>query len=148
MECFKGSNHEGHKVVIKKAYGGCCDCGDVEAWKKEGFCKRHTGEAVEVEIDEKEGENFLEQMKQVFFLLFRECIQENRNFSRDFSDQLLSNLCYLNSKGVYYNKLTTLLFTSTLPPTSIVSTHINSRTILANLLSPRIVRHLNMEKWM
>lgn len=46
MECFKGSNHEGHKVVIKKAYGGCCDCGDAEAWKKEGFCKRHTGEAM------------------------------------------------------------------------------------------------------
>ena len=32
MECFKNGNHEGHKYIAKKAYGGCCDCGDDEAW--------------------------------------------------------------------------------------------------------------------
>lgn len=28
MDCYKNGNHEGHKVIFKKAYGGCCDCGD------------------------------------------------------------------------------------------------------------------------
>jgi hypothetical protein len=33
---------KGHKYVFFRAgAGGCCDCGDVEAWKAEGFCKRH-----------------------------------------------------------------------------------------------------------
>ena len=45
--------------MIKKAFGGCCDCGDHEAWKKEGFCNKHTGETVDVEIDPKESQNFL-----------------------------------------------------------------------------------------
>ena len=43
MECFKNGNHKGHKVFFKKGGGGCCDCGDHEAWKEEGFCSQHTG---------------------------------------------------------------------------------------------------------
>jgi len=70
MDCFKNSNHEGHKVIIKKAYGGCCDCGDAEAWKKSGFCTKHTGEVVDIQIDSKEQDNFIAEMKQLFFLLF------------------------------------------------------------------------------
>lgn len=33
IECFENGNHKGHKVMFRKGYGGCCDCGDVEAWK-------------------------------------------------------------------------------------------------------------------
>lgn len=52
MDCFKNGNHEGHKYVVKKAYGGCCDCGDIEAWKEEGFCKKHTGQFEDFKISE------------------------------------------------------------------------------------------------
>lgn len=47
MECFKNSNHEGHRFVVRDAVGGCCDCGDKEAWKEEGFCKFHNGQFLE-----------------------------------------------------------------------------------------------------
>lgn len=43
MDCFKNGNHKGHKVYFRKGCGGCCDCGDPEAWKEEGFCSNHTG---------------------------------------------------------------------------------------------------------
>ena len=40
--CFKGSNHEGHDVAFYHAQaGGCCDCGDPDAWDPAGFCNKH-----------------------------------------------------------------------------------------------------------
>ena len=40
--CFRLSNHEGHEVFFHRAApGGCCDCGDPEAWVAEGCCARH-----------------------------------------------------------------------------------------------------------
>ena len=43
-ECFSSSNHEGHEVFFHRTRaGGCCDCGDLEAWKAEGCCPRHRG---------------------------------------------------------------------------------------------------------
>ncbi len=40
--CFIGSNHSGHEVFFYCTLsGGCCDCGDPEAWNKNGFCKDH-----------------------------------------------------------------------------------------------------------
>lgn len=40
--CFKGSNHEGHDVAFYHAQaGGCCDCGDPDAWDPSGFCTKH-----------------------------------------------------------------------------------------------------------
>jgi hypothetical protein len=50
MDCYKNGDHKGHKILFKKAYGGCCDCGDPEAWKPSGFCKTHSGEAIDVDI--------------------------------------------------------------------------------------------------
>ncbi|ETW07910.1 hypothetical protein, variant [Aphanomyces invadans] len=42
--CFQNSDHAGHEVFFHRTSpGGMCDCGDVEAWKPEGFCKDHTG---------------------------------------------------------------------------------------------------------
>lgn len=42
--CFHASNHEGHNVTfsISKGGGGCCDCGDPEAWNREVPCSIHT----------------------------------------------------------------------------------------------------------
>jgi len=50
--CFKGSNHDGHEVYFHRANGsgGCCDCGDKEAWAKEGNCHEHNCQC-EQEVD-------------------------------------------------------------------------------------------------
>ena len=40
--CFRSSDHTGHDVFFHRTTpGGCCDCGDAEAWKPEGCCPRH-----------------------------------------------------------------------------------------------------------
>lgn len=40
--CFTNSNHEGHDVAFYHAQaGGCCDCGDPDAWDPKGFCPHH-----------------------------------------------------------------------------------------------------------
>ena len=45
-DCFSHSNHEGHDVAFYHANaGGCCDCGDVDAWDRLGFCSKHGGPA-------------------------------------------------------------------------------------------------------
>lgn len=42
-DCFQRSNHEGHEVYFHKSSegGGCCDCGDPEAWDCHGVCTLH-----------------------------------------------------------------------------------------------------------
>lgn len=42
-QCYRSSDHIGHDVYFHKsgAGGGCCDCGDSEAWKAEGNCPHH-----------------------------------------------------------------------------------------------------------
>ena len=43
-ECFTNSDHEGHDVAFYHAQaGGCCDCGDEDAWDPKGFCHLHGG---------------------------------------------------------------------------------------------------------
>jgi hypothetical protein len=40
--CYTNSNHEGHDVAFYHAQaGGCCDCGDPDAWDPLGFCPHH-----------------------------------------------------------------------------------------------------------
>ena len=41
-ECYQASDHEGHDVYFYHSVsGGCCDCGDGEAWCSKGFCDKH-----------------------------------------------------------------------------------------------------------
>lgn len=43
--CFKASDHEGHDYSFHLAGpGGCCDCGDAEAWEPAGMCPAHNPE--------------------------------------------------------------------------------------------------------
>ena len=42
-DCFEDSDHTGHDYWMFSSGGGCCDCGDVEAWRREGFCCKHPG---------------------------------------------------------------------------------------------------------
>ncbi|XP_068635271.1 E3 ubiquitin-protein ligase PRT6-like [Aristolochia californica] len=43
VTCFQDGNHKDHDYSIMYTGGGCCDCGDVTAWKREGFCSNHRG---------------------------------------------------------------------------------------------------------
>jgi hypothetical protein len=48
--CFKASDHEGHEVYFHRAAatsGGCCDCGDDEAWAIKGNCTKHSSKGNE-----------------------------------------------------------------------------------------------------
>jgi E3 ubiquitin-protein ligase UBR1 len=42
--CFDASDHEGHQFHVSASLGnsGCCDCGDLEAWKRPVKCAIHT----------------------------------------------------------------------------------------------------------
>lgn len=45
--CYSRSEHEGHDVSFYHAQaGGCCDCGDPDAWDPAGFCDCHGPGAV------------------------------------------------------------------------------------------------------
>eukprot|EP00953_Heterococcus_sp_UTEX-ZZ885_P020575 11507-Heterococcus_DN1.PRE.1 len=40
--CYSASDHTGHEVYFYHAHaGGCCDCGDPDAWQPDGFCDKH-----------------------------------------------------------------------------------------------------------
>ncbi|XP_061343240.1 E3 ubiquitin-protein ligase PRT6 [Gastrolobium bilobum] len=43
VPCFENGDHKGHDYFVIYTGGGCCDCGDVTAWKREGFCLKHKG---------------------------------------------------------------------------------------------------------
>ncbi|VVB12938.1 unnamed protein product [Arabis nemorensis] len=43
VPCFQNGNHNNHDYSIIYTGGGCCDCGDETAWKREGFCSKHKG---------------------------------------------------------------------------------------------------------
>nr|XP_010937621.1 E3 ubiquitin-protein ligase PRT6 isoform X1 [Elaeis guineensis]XP_010937623.1 E3 ubiquitin-protein ligase PRT6 isoform X1 [Elaeis guineensis] len=43
VPCFQNGNHKDHDYSIMYTGGGCCDCGDITAWKREGFCSKHKG---------------------------------------------------------------------------------------------------------
>lgn len=43
VQCFKDGDHIGHDFAMIRTSGGCCDCGDAQAWRPSGFCKHHRG---------------------------------------------------------------------------------------------------------
>lgn len=47
VQCFKLGNHVGHDYAMVRTAGGCCDCGDVQAWRPGGFCSMHSGACAE-----------------------------------------------------------------------------------------------------
>jgi len=40
-DCFQNGNHEGHNYSMVKSSTGMCDCGDLNSWAENGFCKNH-----------------------------------------------------------------------------------------------------------
>ena len=50
-ECFQASQHKNHKYRIgNSSGGGCCDCGDEEAWKQFPHCAIHKPDDSQVTI--------------------------------------------------------------------------------------------------
>lgn len=42
VDCFKKSVHRNHKYKMgTSSGGGCCDCGDTEAWRQDPYCDVH-----------------------------------------------------------------------------------------------------------
>ncbi|XP_011302105.1 E3 ubiquitin-protein ligase UBR2 [Fopius arisanus] len=82
VACFKESAHQNHKYKIATSSGGgCCDCGDPEAWKKEAFCRIHeagkeaketSGNKLPEDIRERATSTFEAVLQYCFELLARE----------------------------------------------------------------------------
>ncbi|KAJ7950319.1 E3 ubiquitin-protein ligase PRT6 [Quillaja saponaria] len=66
VPCFENGNHIGHDYSVIYTGSGCCDCGDVTAWKREGFCSKHKG----VEQIQPLSEEFAESVRPVLNALF------------------------------------------------------------------------------
>eukprot|EP00737_Agarophyton_chilense_P002228 gb/GEZJ01002532.1/.p1 GENE.gb/GEZJ01002532.1/~~gb/GEZJ01002532.1/.p1 ORF type:complete len:1990 (-),score=202.64 gb/GEZJ01002532.1/:1768-7737(-) len=49
VPCFRNGNHNGHDYAMLRINGGCCDCGDDQAWQPNGFCCNHKGAGSENE---------------------------------------------------------------------------------------------------
>eukprot|EP00249_Psilotum_nudum_P030682 c43569_g1_i1 orf=3-659(-) len=43
VPCFQAGSHANHDYSMIHTGGGCCDCGDITAWKPSGFCSMHRG---------------------------------------------------------------------------------------------------------
>lgn len=67
-ECFKKSEHRHHKYKMATSDGGgCCDCGDKEAWKRAPFCDIHiVGTQIEKEHKSQLPEDLIERTHIVF----------------------------------------------------------------------------------
>jgi len=59
--CFRESDHVGHEVFFHRTTpGGCCDCGDLEAWDVNGMCCRHCPPDAKEKKQKEEEENKME----------------------------------------------------------------------------------------
>ena len=83
-ECFEKGDHEGHRVQLKRNVGGCCDCGDPEAWDENHFCSDHKGQH---DIDPKEVLNKMPAtIKNSAISVFKELSSEIKRISMELED--------------------------------------------------------------
>lgn len=92
VDCFKQSAHRNHKYKMGTSNGGgCCDCGDTEAWKKEPFCKTHV---VGTQAKESRGNklpgDIAERAVVAFEALLEYCYEL---LTKKYATELPSNLC-------------------------------------------------------
>jgi hypothetical protein len=67
LGCFELDKHRGHQFELISVFGGCCDCGDPEKWRPEGFCRAHSShQQVEVALDEALVDRFLKEQHFAF----------------------------------------------------------------------------------
>ena len=96
VDCFKNGNHEGHDYILQRSvYGGTCDCGRMNSWKKEGMCSCH-GKQFDGDLNEIMPEPFksyyVENMKVIY-----QCIAEKLQeiyLDTTGNDEHINNLIY------------------------------------------------------
>ena len=76
QECFEKGNHKGHKVWLKRNVSGCCDCGDPDAWREEGFCSDHKGYAASSEVLLEQLPNFIKSSAAIVFRVICQQIKQ------------------------------------------------------------------------
>uniref|UniRef100_A0A182JY28 E3 ubiquitin-protein ligase n=1 Tax=Anopheles christyi TaxID=43041 RepID=A0A182JY28_9DIPT len=70
--CFKKSEHRNHKYkMATSGGGGCCDCGDEEAWKKYPFCEEHACIADQTQANQQQQTPLPEERKSRCETVFR-----------------------------------------------------------------------------
>lgn len=96
VDCFKQSAHRNHKYKMgTSSGGGCCDCGDTEAWKKEPFCKVHLAGIRSKESSEnKLPEDIAERTVATFKAVLKYCYEL---LSLEHTPGLPSDLCVKES---------------------------------------------------
>lgn len=77
VTCFKESAHQNHKYKIATSSGGgCCDCGDPEAWKKDPFCNIHlAGIQAKESLGNKLPEDIAERATATFEAVLKYCYE-------------------------------------------------------------------------
>ncbi|CAG9782491.1 unnamed protein product [Diatraea saccharalis] len=76
VECFKVSAHRHHKYKMgQSSGGGCCDCGDTEAWKRDPFCELHAAPAGDDQSQSNINPEVVERMKIVASVVLSYCLR-------------------------------------------------------------------------
>ncbi|XP_074111177.1 ubr1 ubiquitin ligase [Cotesia typhae] len=110
VACFKESAHQNHKYKIGTSHGGgCCDCGDIEAWKKDPFCNIHlAGLKYKESSENKLPEDIVERATATFEAVLKYCyellsLDHNPNLPADLSVKETDEdpLSLLNTNGNY-----------------------------------------------
>nr|XP_049697372.1 E3 ubiquitin-protein ligase UBR1 isoform X4 [Helicoverpa armigera] len=76
VECFKVSAHRHHKYKMgQSSGGGCCDCGDTEAWKRDPFCELHAASEDDNQSEATIKPDVIERMKIVASVCLTYCLR-------------------------------------------------------------------------
>ncbi|XP_043702921.1 E3 ubiquitin-protein ligase PRT6-like [Telopea speciosissima] len=81
VPCFQNGNHKDHDYSIMYTGGGCCDCGDATAWKREGFCSKHKGTEQIQPLPEKMA-NSVGPVLDILFIYWKDKLVFAETFSR------------------------------------------------------------------
>lgn len=103
VQCFHNADHTGHDFAMIRTGDGCCDCGDPQAWRVDGFCRNHPGACSENEdpareLDPSLRRNLIDVVQAVaerVLLLCMEMCQEGHGSKPVIVDQVYDLLDWL-----------------------------------------------------
>lgn len=96
VPCFKNGNHKNHDYSIMYTHGGCCDCGDVTAWKSEGFCSKHLG-SEQIQPLSQEISHSLEPVLDMLFLYWKDWLLTMKSRNKMIHDDDDRNVLQVSS---------------------------------------------------
>lgn len=96
--CFKKSSHRLHKYKMSTSGGGgCCDCGDREAWKRDPFCEEHCVTITEIP----EHSIITDRIKQCSEIVFKGILQYCMKTLQIQSESSLADFGDIEDEDVY-----------------------------------------------